>query len=1061
MNSVVCWLVANLAFGIVFVSGCSKYSESARSTNAADTGSDYASRLKNAERLEQFGRLGQALSLKQQLLNDIDSDSGHASHDAIEVLISIGRTQLQIGSVDEAEKSFEDARDRLAGVKETQQIDYALALHALADIRTTKGNYKSAEELFLESLRLRAMFAQQRPELIAESHFYLGDFYRRWGKLQKAEFHAAKALELRRTLFDEESQQVAIALNNLGLIYSEMCRYELAEKLLKQAIEIHNRRDKTNPRELAICLNNLGLVYFQMGSLAQAEPLLRHALEINLQTQGADSTDTALQFNNLAAICIELKRFDDALELMKVSLEIHKRRYGEQHPQHAQSLSNYGTTLLRKGLTKEAESYLEQASKLYQATLGEDSFEYVLTRLNLAELAAKNGEFSKAEAFIAESIQQFEQHPSYPPDHYLRALDRLSRIYLLNGKTDQARETAKRMVLQSISTGYRVIPGLPESRAHRFSATLPRVGGVLSALSECPENELYEIYSILSYRRGIVGELTSIKRRLAKNSTEGQKLLDQLFDVQQELAELTLRQSSTDQVSSKPIKTRIAEANRRKELLESQLLKVSPMSRQDGLTPEIDIAVARKIQASLPAESAVIEYFKSTVKDETGNEWVPAYCCFVMTNSDITFKVLGEAREIDGGISDWRKKIAEGTYEEERSAAKKISKLIWNPFESFVTGQHRLYVIPDGDLMYIPFAALTIGDLGDIVLHKHTLTTMGNIRQLLDTKDRTEKSTQAGFALIGDAFYDSSPGVTTTATNKSKDAKLPSSVSRAAIDSAKKVFWPRLPQTRNEILGIKKLLPTKTRLKLLLGTAATESSVLNSLPGNRYIHIATHGFFADEQFRSNVQGAYHVNVFETRRSHFPDQLMTEEQGSVFFRNPMILSGLVFSGANQSFAGKSSSNIFRDGIITAEEIVSLNLMGTDLVVLSACNTGLGRTGNGEGVFGLQRAFHMAGSQNVIASLWEVDDRATSVLMQMFYNSILKEGKSPPNALRDAQLGMLRKGKNLLADSNSRGIDVNNPIPLSTGTGGKFSSNESSDIPIRFWAAWALYGNTIPD
>ncbi len=179
--------------------------------------------------------------------------------------------------------------------------------------------------------------------------------------------------------------------------------------------------------------------------------------------------------------------------------------------------------------------------------------------------------------------------------------------------------------------------------------------------------------------------------------------------------------------------------------------------------------------------------------------------------------------------------------------------------------------------------------------------------------------------------------------------------------------------------------------------------MLADLPQARYAHLATHGFFADPKFRS---------AFQLEEKQFGQ--LRRERTAAGARSPLVLSGLVLAGANRAETPDR-------GILTAEAIVGLRLDDLELAVLSACETGLGEVAGNEGVFGLQRAFHIAGTKNVIASLWKVDDDATAALMALFYRNLWIDHQEPLQALRQAQLYLYRHPEQIAALANVRGVD----------------------------------------
>ena len=233
----------------------------------------------------------------------------------------------------------------------------------------------------------------------------------------------------------------------------------------------------------------------------------------------------------------------------------------------------------------------------------------------------------------------------------------------------------------------------------------------------------------------------------------------------------------------------------------------------------------------------------------------------------------------------------------------------------------------------------------------------------------------------------------------------------------------------------------------LQGTEASTARLLRELPRARWAHIATHGFFADPKVRSILQPDPRLFAFEGR------------QRAAGLRNPLVLSGLVLAGANRPAAAVAQADQSADdlGIVTAEAIAGLPLQDLELVVLSACETGLGLVGGGEGVFGLQRAFHLAGAHNVVASLWKVDDEATAALMAIFYDQLWRQNKPPIEALRAAQLTLYHHpelaGK-LARPAGTPDFDklVQRPVEPVAGAAG--SGPRRADA--KDWAAFVLSG-----
>jgi CHAT domain-containing protein len=257
----------------------------------------------------------------------------------------------------------------------------------------------------------------------------------------------------------------------------------------------------------------------------------------------------------------------------------------------------------------------------------------------------------------------------------------------------------------------------------------------------------------------------------------------------------------------------------------------------------------------------------------------------------------------------------------------------------------------------------------------------------------------------------------------------------------KTLSFARLPGTKQEAEAIVSLYSKRhaPRVELLEGPAATKDRLRAALPGHRYLHLATHGYFAPPELKSGL-------VPEDRNTGLPlFEAMGRREASGWY--PGLLSGLVCSGAAHPPTNPATGSVDMGAcMMTAEEVAALDLSACELAVLSACESGLGRTAGGEGVLGLQRAFHGAGARTVVASLWKVDDQATQQLMKRFYENLWDHGIPPAEALRQAQLHILRFG---VDQSQGRGLE---PVDAKNAPA---SGNRTTNP--RLWAAWIMSGD----
>jgi CHAT domain-containing protein len=453
----------------------------------------------------------------------------------------------------------------------------------------------------------------------------------------------------------------------------------------------------------------------------------------------------------------------------------------------------------------------------------------------------------------------------------------------------------------------------------------------------------------------------------------------------------------------------------------------------------------------LPEGTAVLDLARFTrveqdpqVKGERGKRRTPSYAAFVLSNGQPVRMVdLGPAEPIENAVSRWRQAIVGG---QDSPAAGELRRLVWEPLARHLPiGTTTVFLAPDGSLSSIPWAALPDEKPGTVLLEQYALATVPHAPFLLDQltagKHSARDRTSGVFLAVGGVAYGQKPRpVDDEQTRQLLLAARPAETERGAA-----LGWSDLPGTLQELDAVSWLAANREIVRLQ-GVAAGTARLLQELPRARWAHIATHGFFADPSIRSVVTPDPKLFV----------SLGTERIG-VGLRNPLVLSGLVLAGAN---VPRSDDDLLAHddrGILTAEAIAGLDLSGLNLAVLSACETGLGLTAGGEGVFGLQRAFHLAGARNVIASLWKVDDQATAALMALFYERLWRQGKPPLRALREAQLTLYRDpdlAGELAAARGTPDFDklVSRPDPAPAPD----SSSTPRHAPVRQWAAFVLSG-----
>jgi CHAT domain-containing protein len=461
-------------------------------------------------------------------------------------------------------------------------------------------------------------------------------------------------------------------------------------------------------------------------------------------------------------------------------------------------------------------------------------------------------------------------------------------------------------------------------------------------------------------------------------------------------------------------------ARRAKEAAERALATRSEPFRLRRAREEVGF---RDVAAALPPRSALIawvsfERLERTVpagraqatENPAGDSGEPCYAAFVLGDPvhEVRFVVLGTVEDIDARIALWHREAGSGPLTRGRDAAQQdyllagqaLRRAIWDPVVTDMQGVERIFLVPDGALALLNFDSLPDDGGGYLLEGAPLLQVLSSERDLI--LERQEPSSGTGLLTAAAPDYDHtqepSPG--------SGPAAGPGGTTRGIPCGQFRSLWfDSLPGTRAEEEEVARLWRKHgARLGLapsghhspeileLVGSAATEQAFKRLSPGRSILHIATHGFFLGAGCMGSRASAGAAGTDEFTQSG----LMAE--------SPLLLSGLVFAGANLRDQAPSSDN---DGILTAEEIASLNLAGVDCVVLSACETGLGKIEAGEGVFGLRRAFQVAGARSLVMTLWAVDDVATTQWMEAMFEQRLHERRTVTAAVRAASLEILNQ------------------------------------------------------
>jgi len=728
-----------------------------------------------------------------------------------------------------------------------------------------------------------------------------------------------------------------------------MGNYAAAEPLWQQAYDLYRRVLGEEHPATVTSLSNLAGHYQAIGGYAAAEPLYRQALEIQRRVLGEEHPDTSVSLNNLAGLYHEMGDYAAAEPLHRKALEIRRRVLGEEHPATSRTLNNVAALCAATGRAPEALDLMSQAQAIDERLVGQ---------------VFSIGSEGQRLAYVESLRRNLELYLSLVLQHFAR--------------DDVALRGALELVLRRKAIGAEALA------AQRDSVLGAHNPGLASQLQE----------------------LTALRRQIAARTLAG---------------------PGTDGLEAH--QTRLAQWDAERERLEAALARSIPAMHLEARLKTVNPAAVAK---ALPEGSALIELLHihvfdfEAVRARKEPEWKSEhYLAFVVLagQPEVAQMVdLGEAAVIDQRVAAFRQAVT-GEPEKPRGAAsasprttkkaagffarlfqnrgdiqdasRDLGALPAQPVEALrdtdgaslreivfdslllaLGGRRRLFLSPDGDLTRLPFEILPSSDCRRLIDDYH-LSYLAAGRDILRLGQKPP-SRPAASLIVADPDFD---------LGQRWDVKPLKSVrGRRSRDLQRDLRFARLPGTDQEGQEVAHLL----RAQLWLAGEAMEAR-LKAIHSPRILHLATHGFFLEHRPEDPNQVRRDFGVVS-------DRLAASR-----LENPLLRSGVALAGANTFLAGGSPPEEAEDGLLTAEDVTGLDLLDTELVVLSACDTGLGAVRTGEGVFGLRRAFVLAGAKTLVMSLWKVPDAQTRELMADFYRRLLME-EPRAEALRSAQLGL---------------------------------------------------------
>ncbi len=891
----------------------------------------------------------------------------------------------------------------------------ATSLNNLAALYKAQGRYAEAEPLYTRALAIREQALGPDHPTVAASLSNLALLYSAQGRYAEAEPRYVRALAIREKALGPEHPDVADSLNDLALLDDKQGRSAEAEPRYTRALAIWEKALGPDHPYVAASLSNLASLYADQGRYAEAEPLGKRALAIYEKALGPEHPDVAASLNNLAALYTEQGRSAAAEPLYTRALAIDEKALGPEHPYVATDLNNLAALYEAQGRYAEAEPRYARALAIREKALGPEHPDVATSLNNLAGLYKTQGRYAEAELLLKRALAIDEK--ALGPDHpdVAAALDNLAVLSYDSAQPAQAAPFFDRALAALARRFQYAFTYMSESERLAYLATVryrfPVYFSFCLTYRQQVPGLAARMYDTVLWEKGFIAQsVAALRAKIrASGDAEALRLLDELTAKKTELATLATAPPEGEAPKQTARRTRLEQLAQEANALEQALVH-----RSRALAEEKRLAQVtwQQVRDALKPDEAAVELVRFEFYD--GQKWTGAsdYVALIVRpdSREPEVVLLGDAQTLEADpLRDYRLRaglsesgVVRGVRakEETHAAAPTTSfyQAFWKPLEPALGRARRVYVSTDGVVNQV-----ALGVVPDAA--GHLLMETYDLRLVSSTKDvLREKKLLTGHTavVLGNPWFDmdearqrvavqawrqTAPGGQTAparpATPGVPVLRAPQPAGLRSRDLRGGTLKP-LPGTQTEAETVSRLLEAQN---WDVGLSTREQALEERVKGvqsPRVLHLATHGYFEPDQEHTpqdlaRVGGAGRTSGLE---------------------DPMLRSGLYLTGATRTLQGRTPAADLDDGVLTAYEATQLDLHGTELVVLSACETGLGESQNGEGVFGLRRALQEAGAQTVLMSMWAVPDRETQELMTRFYQEWLG-GKDVHDALRDAQ------------------------------------------------------------
>ena len=941
-----------------------------KSTVVGENNIDYAYGLINLSNLyADLDKLDKSLDFSTQSFHIIQENIGKENEDFLVALNNRAGIFLQMGEYEIAKAQYLDLLGSISKLKGETNEDYARCLGNLGLIYSAHNDFFEAKRLLAKSSDIYKLVLGERHYLYARSLMNILDVTYESADYQTLKTNCSKAIDIFKESLGDNHPEYGNGLVKLGQINLKFGNYKEAQICFNQALDIYRKTYGDFHGDISWVLGLQGNLNIELGNYEAAMSKHREAISIIEKIYGKNNSHYAIAIYNLARIYFQMDDYYFANYYFKIASKINKNIFGKKHSFYAASLNSLGVVNNENQDYKKAISLFKKSLRIYINVYGNNNEFVAMLKNNIGISFDQLGENKIAESFYNDAAEINKNVLGCTHTDYISCLENLGDFYWKIKDYGQA--------LENFNNAYSL-------KATTFSGNFYWLSSMEKKYFWQQEKDFYE--KINEFTFDINGVLGSTFLSYDSNLLSKSLLLETSHELDQAIS------NSSDQIlkdqfyEMKQFRGLVAkmqsEGSDKKEIIErynhqaDSLDKILVNKLGEYANAKLKFEITwKEVQASLSSTDAAIEFARFYDYNDSSYKYIALvvrpgyhYPKLVKLGSELNIKNVSSQRE----FSD-------------------LYKYVWSGIDSLLTGVKTIYYSPVGELNNVSFSALMSENKNQsdstksnwsYLIDRYDLHQLTTTRYLADGIIKKNNSLPLSIKLIGGVNYTDLPTAIDSLliTESTEDLALQINLQNELIDTKSnrggKISY--LKGSEIEVKEIAKTLENSGWVTTISdGKNAGEYQFKQELKGNSpgIIHIATHGFAFPEIVTNEENGLQ----------------MKETSNYKVSEDPMIRCGLMLSGANLSWSGDSKKMIETcgdDGILTAAEVANLDLSNTKLVVLSACETGLGKIESSEGTFGLKRGFKLAGVDQIIVSLWKVPDNESMELMLLFYSELAK-------------------------------------------------------------------------